>query len=125
MSDMAELSPGPAREAPRVVLVLWPPDQPRDWLVLGTLRGHRVECVIEGGEALVRIGDWISPAGSRPVVEELRELLDGATGATAGSSVLLRQDLLEIDETDPRADPRREPTTPQRGVRRRPAARRR
>jgi hypothetical protein len=116
MGDMSEASARPAREPLHVVLVLWPPDQPRDWLVLGTLRGHRVEYVIEGRDALVRIGPWISPPGPRPVVEELRELLDGVT---SGSGLLLRQDLLEIDETDPRGDPRREPTAPQRRVRRR------
>ena len=89
-----------------MVLVLWPADQPRDWLFLGTLRGHRVEYVIDGTDALVRVGDWISPGGARPVVDELRELFERSSGARAPSRPSGAR--LEIDATTPLCDPRRE-----------------
>lgn len=95
---------------PRVVLVLWPSDQPRDWLLLGTLRGQRVEYVLEGNDALVRVGDWISSGGDRPVLDELREMFERASAAHAPTMRAPRSTyaLVEIDATDRHADPRRE-----------------
>jgi hypothetical protein len=86
MSDVAELlATGHERghlatSRLRVVLVLWPPHEHREWLSLGTLRGHRVEYVVEGGDALVRVGDWIS-GGTRLVTDELGEMIARADAA--------------------------------------------
>jgi hypothetical protein len=70
-------------DALRVVLVLRPVTEPHEWLALGELRGHPVEYLVDGTEALVRIGDWISPSGPRPVIDELREMVEKATGLRA------------------------------------------
>jgi hypothetical protein len=61
-----------------MMLVLSPPEHRRDWQSIGELRGHPVECVIDGRDALVRVGEWITTRGSRPIIDELRELLEAS-----------------------------------------------